>query len=86
MELLEALRRRLQLDYISDLRWKCPAAWQVSAPCLPPADAYTPAEWDKAVRYLAEGKISPAQRDRAAVLGLLVMRAQGGGAGWPPSP
>lgn len=86
MELLEALRRSMRLEYISDLRRaRIDAAWVLSA-FIPPADGYPAGEWDEAVRYLAGRRLSAAERNRAAVLGLLILKTEGGDETWRPSP
>ncbi len=88
MELLDELRLKLGLEYISDVRLRRPYTARVLAlACsLPPAGAYNDREWDEAVRYLMGRPYSTAECVRAAVLGLLLARAEGGDSGWRLSP
>lgn len=86
MELLEDLRRKLGLDYISDLRQKKLARANVLAlaKVMPEADTYTEKEWNEAIQYLMDGRCGRGGYSRAAFLGLLLIKAEGGDAGWRP--
>lgn len=86
MELLEDLRRKLGLDYISDLRLKKPTGANVLAlaKVMPEAETYTEKEWNEAIRYLVDGRCGRGGYSRAAFLGLLLIKAEGGDAGWRP--
>ena len=86
MELLEELRRCLRLDHISDLRGAKLGIGQLRTVARLPIEEYSAAEWSEAVRYLAGCVPAPAERDKAAIMGLLLQKTEGGDAAWRPLP